>query len=50
MGVTEDEIEKSILTPDDLRDWQATNVGKIDSRMRAQLAVELALQRKNTRH
>ena len=50
MGVTEDQIEKSILTPDDLEDWQASNVGKIDSRVRARLAVELAMQRKETRH
>lgn len=50
LGVTEDEIEKSILTPDDLKNWQASNVGPIDSRIRARLAVELASQRRNTRH
>jgi hypothetical protein len=31
LGVTEDQIEKSILTPDDLRTWQASNVGPINS-------------------
>ena len=50
LGVTEDEIEKSILTPDDLKNWQASNVGEIDSRVRAWLAVELASSRSNTRH
>lgn len=50
LGVTEDNIVKSILMPDDLRDWQASNVGPIDSRVRARLAVELAVERKNTRH
>src|SRR5262249_39107861 len=50
LGVTEDDVEKSILTPDDLRNWQAENAGKIDSRVRAWLAVELAAQRRETRH
>jgi hypothetical protein len=50
LGVTEDDIEKSILTPDDLKNWQASNVGPIDSRVRTRIAVELAVQRKNTRH
>jgi hypothetical protein len=50
LGVTEDQIEKSILTPDDLKNWQASNVGPIDSRVRARLAIELAFQRKKTHH
>jgi hypothetical protein len=50
LGVTEDEVEKSILTPDHLRSWQATSGGKIDSRARALLAVELAIRRGETRH
>jgi hypothetical protein len=50
LGATEDDIEKSILTPDDLKNWQASNVGPIDSRVRALLAVELAVQSKITRH
>jgi hypothetical protein len=50
LGVTEDDIEKSILTPNDLKNWQASNVGPIDSMVRAHLAVELAMQRRETRH
>jgi hypothetical protein len=46
LGVTEDQIEKSILTPDDLKNWQASNVGPIDSVVRARLALELASQRR----
>ena len=48
MGVTEDDIEKSILTPDDLRKWKAANSGEIDSRIRARLAIELARERTKT--
>ena len=50
LDVTEDEIEKSILTPDDLKNWQASNVGPIDSRVRARLAMELASQSRNILH
>jgi hypothetical protein len=50
LGVTEEEIEKSILTPDHLRNWQAASGGKIDSRARALLAVELAIRRGEMRH
>jgi hypothetical protein len=50
LGVTEDEIEKSILTPDDLRNWQALNVGPINSLVRMRLAIELAVQGKKTLH
>jgi hypothetical protein len=50
LGATEDQIEKSVLTPDDLKNWQASNVGPIDSMVRAHLAVELAMQRRETRH
>ena len=49
LGVTEDEIEKS-LTPDDLKNWRASNAGPIDSRVRSRLAVELAVGRKRTHH
>ena len=50
LGAAEDEIEKSILTPDNLKNWQASNAGPIDSQVRSRLAVELAVQRKKTRH
>jgi hypothetical protein len=50
LGVTEDEIEKSILTPDDLRNWQALNVGPINSLVRMLLAIEIAVQGKKTIH
>jgi hypothetical protein len=50
LGVTEDQIEKSIMTPDDLPTWQASNVGPINSIVRARLAVELAAERRNTLH
>jgi hypothetical protein len=50
LGVTEDEIEKSILTPDDLRNWQALNVGPINSLVRMRLAIELAVHGKKTLH
>ena len=43
-GLTENDIEKVILTPDDLRDWKAANVGEIDSKVRARLAIEIAAQ------
>jgi hypothetical protein len=50
LGVTEEEIEKSILTPDDLRNWQALNVGPINSLVRMRLAIEIAVQGKKTLH
>ena len=50
LGVTEDEIEKSILTPDYLRNWQALNVGPINSLVRMRLAIELAVHGKKTLH
>ena len=49
-GLTENDIEKVILTPSDFRNWQAANSGEINSKVRARLAVELAIQRKHTRH
>jgi hypothetical protein len=50
LGVTENEIEKVVLTPNDLRDWKAANGGKINSQVRAQLAIEFAMKRQQTRH
>jgi hypothetical protein len=50
LGVTENEVEKVILTPSDLRDWKAANDGEINSKVRARLAVEMAVKRENTRH
>jgi hypothetical protein len=44
LGVTEDEVEKSILTPDDLRNWQASNVGPINSLVRMRLDAALAIR------
>lgn len=49
-AMTEDSIEKIILTPDDLRNWQASNGGEINSKARAEMAVEIGHQRKNTSH
>ncbi len=44
------DFEKIVLTPDDLRNWRATKDGKIDSKARTQLAVEIVLKRKKTNH
>jgi hypothetical protein len=49
-GLTENDIEKVILTPSDLRDWKAANTGEINSKVRARLAIDLSIQRKQTRH
>ena len=49
-GLTEDDIEKVILTPSNLRGWKATNAGEIHSKVRARLAVEIGLKRQQTRH
>jgi hypothetical protein len=44
------DLEKVILTPDDLRNWLAENDGKIDGRVRSLLAIQIAANRKNTQH
>jgi hypothetical protein len=49
-GLTEHDIEKVILTPDDLRDWKSANGGEINSKVRATLAAEIAAKRKHTSH
>ena len=50
MGLSEDDVEKVILTPDDLRNWKAANTGEINSKVRATLAIELGTKRENARH
>jgi len=50
LGASEHDIEKVILTVSDLREWQAANGGKIDSKVRANLAGEVSAKRKVTRH
>ena len=49
-GLTEDQIQKVVLTPADLRDWKASNSGEINSKVRARLAVEIGRKREETRH
>jgi hypothetical protein len=49
-GLTEDHIQKVVLTPDDLRDWKAANGGEINSKVRAALAIDLGHKRQETRH
>ena len=49
LGLGPYDFEKVILTPDILRDWQATNGGEINSKVRGALAIEIA-KRKDTRH
>jgi hypothetical protein len=49
MDLSEHDIEKVVLTPGDLREWQIANGGNIDTEMRGRLAVEIATKRQNTR-
>src|SRR6185312_12310219 len=44
-GLTERDIQKVVLTPDDLREWKAAHARNISSRVRAGLAVKLGLER-----
>jgi hypothetical protein len=46
LKLSERDVDKVILTPDDLRDWRAANVGEINSQVRAKLAIELAMKRR----
>ena len=45
-----DEVEKVILTPENLRNWKATNSGEINSKVRARLAIEIGHKGQGTRH
>jgi hypothetical protein len=49
-GFSEHDVQKVILTPDDLREWKAANDGEINSSVRARLAAEAAHRRKDTTH
>jgi hypothetical protein len=49
-SLADNDVEKIILTPENLRNWKATNSGEINSKVRARLAVEIGYQSKNTRH
>ena len=50
LGLGEHDVDKVILTVADLRQWQAANGGKVDSKVRAYLAGDAAAKRKATRH
>jgi hypothetical protein len=50
LKLSERDVDKVILTPDDLRDWRAANIGEINSQVRAKLAIEFAMKRNRTSH
>jgi hypothetical protein len=50
LGLGEHDIDKVILSADDLRDWQAANGGQVNSKVRAGLASEASAKRKATHH
>jgi hypothetical protein len=50
MRLSEHDIDKVILTPDDLRAWRAANGREVNSQVRAQLAAETAMKREDTSH
>jgi hypothetical protein len=49
-GFSEHDIQKVILTAEDLLDWKSSNDGEINSSVRAKLAAEAAHRRKDTSH
>jgi hypothetical protein len=46
LKLSERDVDKVILTPDDLRDWRTANIGEINSQVRAKLAIEFAMKRR----
>ena len=50
LGPLENPVEKVILTIDQLRDWKRATGRKIDSKVRAQLAIMDLQKRSATRH
>ena len=50
LGSLKDQVEKIILTVDELRNWKRATGRKVDSKVRAQLATRALQERSATRH